>query len=120
MELMDKHYIFGITSIFPLMLFVSSIFMNDIPQREENEENQANGNLTKIHRFFKFLKMPEIYKPIVFILFFMMTPTSSSSMFFFYTNELGFDPSFMGSLKFIHAAGNLLAVFIYNKYLKHV
>lgn len=68
--------------------------------------------------FMNFLKKEEIYKPIIFILLFMITPTSSSSMFFFYTNELKFEPSFLGSLKFLHASGSLLGVLIYNKYLK--
>lgn len=56
----------------------------------------------------------------MFIFLFMSLPSSGSSMFYFYTNELGFTPEFMGSLRFIYATGSISAVIIYNKFLKAV
>ncbi|KAL4460429.1 hypothetical protein ABPG74_000180 [Tetrahymena malaccensis] len=120
LEVMDKYYIFAITGIFPFLLFISTFYMVDQQSSEELTESEQNRNLSQIQLFFRFLKKPQIYQPLIFIFLFAATPTSSSSMFFFYTNQLGFEPQFMGSLKFIHAAGTLLAIFIYNKYLKTV
>ena len=41
-------------------------------------------------------------------------------MFYFYTNELGFQPEFLGELKFVYAASSILAMVIYNRYLRTV
>jgi len=71
-------------------------------------------------KFFKFIKMPYIYKPIIFIFLFMITPSSSSTMFFFYTNKLGFEPEFLGELKLVYAVASISGMIIYNKYLKFV
>lgn len=66
------------------------------------------------------MKKPFIYKPILFILMFMMTPNSGSAMFFFYTNRLGFEPEFIGMMKLFGSAGQLLAILLYNQYLKGI
>ena len=41
-------------------------------------------------------------------------------MFYFYTNELGFEPEFMGELTVLCSAASLLGLWYYNKYLKNV
>ena len=41
-------------------------------------------------------------------------------MFFFYTNKLGFQPEFLGELKFIYAIGSLTAMISYNLFLRNV
>lgn len=71
-------------------------------------------------KFFKFVQMPYIYKPIIFIFLFMITPNSGSSMFFFYTNKLGFAPEFLGELKLVYAVASIMGMIIYNKFLKFV
>jgi len=68
----------------------------------------------------EFIKLPYIYKPIIFIFLFMITPSSGNTMFFFYTNKLGFAPEFLGELKLFYAVASILGMIIYNKFLKFV
>lgn len=41
-------------------------------------------------------------------------------MFYFYTNKLGFEPEFLGELKFFYALSCIIGMVIYNKFLKQV
>ena len=41
-------------------------------------------------------------------------------MFYFYTNELEFNPEFMGKLTVVYSFAGILGIFLYNKYLKNV
>ena len=66
----------------------------------------------------KFLKQPQILRPLIFILLFMMTPSTGSSMFYFYTNILGFHPEFLGELRLLSSFATLSGIFIYNRWLK--
>ena len=41
-------------------------------------------------------------------------------MFYFYTNELGFNPEFMGEMTVAYAFASILGIWFYNKYLKNI
>lgn len=41
-------------------------------------------------------------------------------MFYFYTEELKFDPEFLGQLKLINSIASLLGITIYNLFFKNV
>lgn len=93
----------------------------------ENDEMELRSELniylgakeSSWKRLVDFIVKPAISKPIVFLLLFMFTPSCSSSMFYFYTNELGFSPDFMGTLKFANALASIIGIFLFNRYFKN-
>ncbi|KAL4449702.1 hypothetical protein ABPG74_008075 [Tetrahymena malaccensis] len=118
LEVFSKYTIFAITSCFPLMIVISSFFLDE--DKTINNTTLVETTKYQIRQFWVFICKPEIYKPILYILAFMMMPCSGSAMFFFYTNVLGFQPEFLGQLRFIYASGSIFATLMYNKYLKNV
>jgi folate/biopterin transporter len=66
----------------------------------------------------QFLRRPEIYKPLLFILIFRSSPANDAAMFFFYTNKLGFSPDIMGEVKLAGAAAGVLGMWMFNRYFK--
>ncbi|EGR28400.1 hypothetical protein IMG5_176320, partial [Ichthyophthirius multifiliis] len=107
--------VFAITSIFPLFLFIGSLFL-----KEKSYQNQQTFQKEQLFQFFRFLKKPFIIKPLIFILIFMIPPSSGTTMFYYYTNYLNFSPEFMGQLQFLSSLGIFLAIIIYNIFLKNI
>ena len=137
LEIMDKRNVFLITASFPLILVISSILLkestesndNDIEitnyQTIESEVKYSNKNnhpefKKQFNLFISFIKLDQIYKPVIFIFIYIATPSYGDPMFYFYTNELKFTPSIMGRLKLIYGIASVLGIMIYNKYLKNI
>lgn len=148
LEYMDKRSVFLITSCFPIMVVVSAIllqekkvgiyksegdittpknkslanntgyntFDNDVQKNDNDEPNISH----QIDLFLSFLKMEQIYKPVIFIFLYMITPSYGDPLFYFYTNVLNFSPMTMGRLKLIYGIASISGIALYNKYLKNV
>ena len=71
-------------------------------------------------RLITFLSQKKVFFPIFFLFLLTIRPSSNQAIFYFYTNVLNFAPDFIGILQFIHSAGSILGIFIYNKYFKNV
>ena len=50
----------------------------------------------------------------------MASPSVSTAMFYFYTNVLEFKPEFIGELRLMYACSSIMAVFMFNQFLKNV
>ena len=50
----------------------------------------------------------------------MASPSVATAMFYFYTNELKFEPDFIGELRLMYSISSIMAVFLFNHFLKHV
>jgi len=141
LEYFTKKTIFLTTAAFPLMLCFAAIILKEprvvereahqrLPEiehqheNEHHEEDEESRNPISAREHFNqlttFLGRPEIGAPVLFIFAFMLIPATNDAMFFFYTNELGFKPEFMGRLRLILGIANLMGIYLYNNYLKHV
>ena len=67
-----------------------------------------------------FIKQREILLPITFLFLFSAAPSSEGVMFFFFTNHLHFSALFMGQIKVISTLGNLIAIYIFHKFLRNI
>jgi folate/biopterin transporter len=107
LEVMDKEKVFLITATFPLLTIFSAFLL---------QENSSPGlKVTdQLDLLWSVLSKKEIYLPVLFIFFFCAVPTGSDAFFYYYTNELHFDPEFMGKLKLVYGVGSLLGMLLYN------
>ena len=87
------------------------------PEAPSKKEDFGWATLAKV---FKFIAIPQVFRPILIIFIFQITPSSGSAMFYFYTNELHFSPTFMGKLTVVCSAAGIFGIWLYNKYLKNV
>lgn len=127
LQTMTPRTVFLITSTFPLIIAISAFLINENPVwkasvPEEGSTSQPQGNNIKaqlIELKNTFLD-PRIYLPVLFIFLWQATPTPDSAMFFFYTNELGFQPEFLGKIRLAASFASLCGVALYRSYLKDI
>jgi len=111
-------FVFLLTSIFPLIITGASFLINEQPlsKTESSELNASTlfrNSSTQLKKIFSTMRNPSIYLPILFIFLWQATPSPDSAMFYFTTNELGFDPEFLGRIRLASSVASLAGVLSY-------
>lgn len=111
--------VFEITATFPLLVSAVAwlIAEDKISPRENNAlapvKNQMRG-------LWRAIKQKSIWLPALFLFVWQATPNAESAFFFFTTNELGFEPEFLGRVRLVTSLASLIGIFVFQKYLKEV
>jgi folate/biopterin transporter len=66
------------------------------------------------------LTQKTICLPMAFVFIWQATPTADSAFFYFTTNELGFQPEFLGRVRLVTSIASLLGVFLFQRFFKTV
>ena len=61
-----------------------------------------------------------IWLPAAFVFIWQATPTADSAFFFFTTNELHFQPEFLGRVRLVASVASLLGIWIFQRFLKTI
>lgn len=61
-----------------------------------------------------------IWLPAAFVFLWQATPSADSAFFYFTTNELQFNPEFLGTVRFFTNIAGLLGVWIFQRFLRDV
>ena len=111
--------VFGITATFPLLV---AAIAGLIAEKKTTEKTLGNrrGSIEQIKKLWQAIKQKSIWLPTAFIFIWQATPNADSAFFFFTTNELGFDPEFLGRVRLVTSVAGLLGVWLYQAYLKNL
>ena len=123
--------VFLISSIFPFLISAFSFILCEskfslyffIGRVEHKPEDGLKGNKKsrsfkqQIRRIWCFVKMREIFLPLIFIFLFTLTPSTYDAMFYFYIYELDFDYEFIGRIQFVASLAMFLGIVIYYNFL---
>jgi folate/biopterin transporter len=117
LEHFSTYTIFAITAFFPLIVSVVAWFIT--------EPQVSNGlNFTTIRTQIQQLRgaiaQKQIWLPVTFLFLWQATPSSDAAFFFFTTNELGFEPEFLGRVRLVTSVAALVGVWIFQRFLKAV
>ena len=116
--------IFWITASFPLIVSCVAWLIAESPVSKESIKNQPEDDVIDVkHQFIllrKALTQKAIWLPTVFIFLWQGTPSADSAFFFFTTNELHFEPEFLGRVRLVTSLASLVGVWIFQRYLKTV
>jgi folate/biopterin transporter len=118
--------IFGITAFFPLIVSAVAWLIAETPiSKEKNKEkNQPEVESVAIKHQLKQLRQAltqkAIWLPTAFVFLWQATPTADSAFFFFTTNELHFEPEFLGRVRLVTSIASLAGVWIFQRFLKTV
>ncbi len=125
LEHFSSNTIFEITATFPLIvsgvawLIAEEKIVQDTQDRET--ENSQNSLIkAQIGQLWGAVKQKTIWLPILFLFIWQATPTADSAFFFFTTNELGFEPEFLGRVRLVTSLASLIGIFIFQRYLKTI
>ena len=130
-ETNGTRFVFGVTAMFPLLIACAAALVREDPARDADEgtnENEPEGYVAP-RRAARALelgtalwsvgKRRAIWAPALFVFLWQATPNPGTAMFYFQTNELGFQPEFLGRVALARAVAALAGVFLYNAYLKN-
>ncbi|MDJ0517150.1 MAG: folate/biopterin family MFS transporter [Trichodesmium sp. MO_231.B1] len=117
LEHFSNQTVFLITATFPLI--VSAVpFLID----EEKVTIGINFDNVKqqIKQVRKAITKKSILLPTAFLFLWQATPNSESAFFFFSTNELGFQPEFLGRIRLVTSIAALFGVWLFQRFFKSV
>jgi folate/biopterin transporter len=117
LEYTTTQVVFGITAIFPLIVSVVAWMIAEDPI-------ETAPTLQAIWEQVKQLKAAvsqrAIWMPALFIFLWQATPTADAAFFFFTTNDLHFQPEFLGRVRLVTSLAALLGIWIFQRFLKAV
>lgn len=117
---LSSNQVFEITATFPLI--VSAVAWLITEEKLDSSQNLLTDSPVKgqMTQLWSALKQKAIWLPIAFLFVWQATPTADSAFFFFSTNELGFEPEFLGRIRLVTSFASLLGIFLFQRYLKNV
>jgi folate/biopterin transporter len=61
-----------------------------------------------------------IWLPTTFLFIWQATPSADAAFFFFTTNELGFQPEFLGRVRLVTSLASLVGIWVFQRFLKTI
>ncbi|MGB3533446.1 MAG: folate/biopterin family MFS transporter [Microcoleaceae cyanobacterium] len=117
LEYFTSRTIFLITALFPLIVLGVAGLINE-------QKTEVGSNWQTVRQQVKLLRQAisqkNIWLPTLFILIWQATPSADSAFFYFTTNELGFQPEFLGRVRLVTSVAALLGVWLFQRYFKSV
>ncbi|MGB2926825.1 MAG: folate/biopterin family MFS transporter [Limnothrix sp.] len=120
LEEFSTRVVFGITACFPLLISAIALLIIEQP-RPSNSIRETTKNIGgQIKILWQTMRQKAILLPTLFVFLWQATPSADSAFFFFATNELHFNPEFLGRVRLATSLAALLGIGIYQKFLKQV
>jgi len=112
--------VFEITATFPLLVSAVAWLIAEKKSDFTNMIDRKALIADQIKQVWSAIKQKSIYLPVAFLFIWQATPNSESAFFFFTTNELGFEPEFLGRVRLVTSMASLVGVFIFQTFLKNI
>lgn len=120
LEQFSNRFVFGLTALFPLLVSAIAILIIEQPTPPIGIRSTSQNISTQIKTLWHTMGQKAILLPTAFVFLWQATPSADSAFFFFATNELNFNPEFLGRVRLITSIAALLGIGIYQRYLKQV
>ena len=117
---LTSNQVFEITATFPLIVSAVAWLISEEKVDEDNPETATSPIKGQIKQLWGAVKQKQVWLPIAFLFTWQATPTADSAFFFFSTNELGFEPEFLGRVRLVTSFASLVGIFLFQRYLKNV
>lgn len=115
LEHFSTHTIFAITASFPLIVSAVAWLIAETKVSEPTEWLAITHQFGQLRQA---VAQKSIWLPTAFIFLWQATPTSESAFFFFTTNELGFNPEFLGRVRLVTSIASLVGIWLFQRFLK--
>ncbi|MEH1850596.1 MAG: folate/biopterin family MFS transporter [Nostoc sp.] len=115
--------VFGITAFFPLIVSGVAWLIAESPIRKDSQDSNQTNPLPIKHQLGQLrqaITQKTIWLPTVFVFIWQATPNADSAFFYFSTNELHFEPEFLGRVHLVTSFASLAGVWIFQRFLKSI
>lgn len=122
LEHLSSNAVFEITATFPLLVTIVAwlIVEEKIDKNSLAKETERFSVNIQIKQLWGALRQKSIWLPAAFLFIWQATPTADSAFFFFTTNELGFQPEFLGRVRLVTSLASLIGIWIFQRFLRTV
>jgi folate/biopterin transporter len=117
LEHFSTRTIFAITAVFPLIVSAVAILINESKVITAFNLNSARQQWSQVRQA---ISQKQIWLPMAFIFLWQATPSSDAAFFYFTTNDLGFEPEFLGRVRLVTSLAALGGIWIFQRFLKAV
>lgn len=108
--------VFGITATFPLIVSLVAVLIVEDPV--DSPSWTVVGNQVK--QLWQAIRQRAIWMPALFLFLWQATPTADAAFFFFTTNDLGFQPEFLGRVRLVTSLASLMGIWVFQRFLRTV
>jgi len=115
--------VFGITAFFPLIVSGVAWLIAESPVSKDPQDSNHTNSLPIKHQLRQLrqaISQKSIWLPTAFIFIWQATPNADSAFFYFSTNELHFQPEFLGRVHLVTSFASLAGVWIFQRFLKNI
>ena len=117
LEHFSNRTVFGITAVFPLILSLVAWWISETPAERSQDWGVIREQVSQLKAA---ITQKNIWLPTAFVFLWQSTPTADAAFFFFTTNELGFQPEFLGRVRLVTSLAALIGVWIFQRFLRAV
>jgi folate/biopterin transporter len=117
LEYFSTQVVFGITAAFPLIVSLVAGLIAETPIHSASEWAVVARQVDQLKTA---VRQPAIWMPTAFLFLWQATPSSDSAFFFFITNDLGFQPEFLGRVRLVTSLASLLGIWMFQRFFKSV
>lgn len=124
LEYFTTRTVFLVTAIFPLIISLVAWFINEKPLNKDIQQQPDQTHpltiKTQIKQLGQAFTQKAIWIPTAFIFIWQSTPSGEAAFFYFFTNELHFQPEFLGRVHLVTSLASLIGIWIFQRFLKTV
>ncbi len=125
LEIFSSRSIFLITATFPLIVSGVAWLIAEQPIGDREACGNRNrpdfsGVKTQLSQLKAAISQKSIWLPTAFLFLWQATPTADSAFFYFTTNELGFQPEFLGRVRLVTSLASLVGIWLFQRFFKAV
>ncbi len=117
LEHFSTRTVFAITACFPLIVSAVAWLVSETRVSDSPSLTTARAQIRQLRQA---VTQKQIWLPVSFLFLWQSTPTSDAAFFFFTTNDLGFQPEFLGRVRLVTSVAALVGVWIFQRFLKAV
>ncbi len=107
--------IFLITALFPLIVSGVAWLIAEVPYAQPTDWKNIKTQLVQLRQV---ISQKKIWIPVGVMFVWQATPSSDAAFFFFTTNELGFEPEFLGRVRLVTSLATLFGIWLFQRFLK--
>jgi folate/biopterin transporter len=113
----NNQTVFWITATFPLIVSLVAWLIAESPVIEPPDWRAVRHQVGELKGA---ISQPSIWMPTAFLFLWQAMPTSESAFFYFSTNELHFEPEFLGRVRLVTSVAAIVGIWIFQRFLKAV
>ncbi|GAB4367362.1 MAG: folate/biopterin family MFS transporter [Elainellaceae cyanobacterium] len=117
LEHFSNSTVFLITATFPLIV---SLVAWMIAETRVEEATEWSAIWSQVQQLRGAITQKTIWMPTAFLFLWQATPTADSAFFFFTTNELGFQPEFLGRVRLVTSVASLVGIWMFQRFFRAV